>query len=40
MIKINNDVIIKLIKNTKIITLFVIIFLVTKELAEKKCFLP
>ena len=33
--KSNNDVIIKLIKNAKIIKLFVITFLVTEELAQK-----
>ena len=32
----NNDVIIKLIKNAKILKLFVITFLFTEELAQKK----
>ena len=35
----NNDLIIKLIKNIKIIKLFVITFLVMEELAQNKLFL-
>ena len=36
---VTNDVIIKLVKNANIIKLFLIIFLVTVELAQKKLFL-
>ena len=36
---VTNDVIIKLVKNANIIKLFLIIFLVTEKLAQKKLFL-